>query len=59
MYKMFGIERPESGDEDSQQNDNGNDGGAAEKLSDVSDVEMKSAEEDEPKAGEKIEHLSN
>ena len=27
MYKMFGIEKPESGDEDSQQNDNGNNGG--------------------------------
>ena len=42
MYKMFGVEKPESGDEESQKSQNG----GAEKLSDVSDVEMKSADED-------------
>ena len=43
MYKMFGVEKPESGDEDSQKS---HQNGGAEKLSDVSDVEMKSADED-------------
>ena len=51
MYKMFGIEKPASEDESPNEE-------IVEKLSDVSDVEMKSAEEEEPKGGQETDGSS-